>query len=37
MRTIIFDDVEIFYNRERHQAALGHRTPSDLYAAALVA
>jgi len=27
LRGIIFDYIEVFYNRERHQAALGHRTP----------
>jgi transposase InsO family protein len=37
LRTIIFDYVEIFYNRERHQAALGHRTPAEVYEAAMVA
>ena len=37
LRTIIFDYVEVFYTRERHQAALGHRTPAEVYAAAKVA
>jgi len=27
LRAVIFDYIEVFYNRERHQAALGHRTP----------
>jgi hypothetical protein len=27
--------VKTFYNRTRHQAALEHRTPSEVYAAAL--
>lgn len=37
LRTIIFDYVEVFYTRERHQAVLGHRTPAEVYAAAKVA
>lgn len=37
LRTIIFDYVEVFYNRERHQAGLGHRTPAEVYASAMVA
>jgi hypothetical protein len=37
LRTIIFEYVEVFYNRQRHQAALGHRTPFEAYAAAKVA
>lgn len=37
LRTIIFEYVEVFYNRERHQAALGHRTPAEAYTAAKVA
>jgi len=35
MRTIIFDNVEIFYNRERHQATLGHSTPAEAYEVAM--
>lgn len=35
MRTILFDYIETFYNRARHQASLGHRTPAEVYAAAL--
>lgn len=35
MRTILFDYIETFYNRTRHQAALGHRTPAEAYAAAV--
>ena len=27
LRAVIFDYIEVFYNRERHQAALGHSTP----------
>jgi hypothetical protein len=26
MRAILFDYMETFYNRARHQAGLGHRT-----------
>ncbi len=33
MRTILFDYIETFYNRRRHQARLGHRTPAQVYAA----
>lgn len=29
--------VEVFYNRERHQAVLGHLTPTEYYATAEVA
>lgn len=35
MRTILFDYIETFYNRARHQASLGHRTPAEVYTAAL--
>lgn len=35
MRTIVFDYIETFYNRNRHQAGLGHRTPSETYRAAV--
>ena len=37
LRTIIFEYVEVFYNRERHQAILGHLTPAEYYATAKVA
>jgi transposase InsO family protein len=37
MRTILFDYIEVFYNRERHQARLGHRTPAEAYAASRAA
>jgi putative transposase len=37
LRTILFDYIEVFYNRERHQAGLGHRTPAETYEAAKVA
>lgn len=33
LRTILFTYIETFYNRNRHQARLGHRTPADVYAA----
>ena len=35
LRTILFDHIEVFYNRQRHQAGLGHRTPAEVYAAAV--
>jgi hypothetical protein len=34
MRTILFDHIEVFYNRQRHQQGLDHRTPAEVYAAA---
>lgn len=37
LRTILFEYVEVFYNRQRHQARLGHRTPADAYAASRAA
>jgi transposase InsO family protein len=37
MRTILFDYIETFYNRTRHQAGLGDRTPAEVYAAARAA
>ncbi len=33
LRTILFDYIETFYNRRRHQARLGHRTPNETYTA----
>ena len=33
LRTVLFEYIETFYNRERHQARLGHRTPAEAYAA----
>jgi putative transposase len=33
LRTILFEYIEVFYNRQRHQARLGHRTPAEAYAA----
>lgn len=37
MRTILFDYIETFYNRSRHQRALDDRTPAEVYAAARAA
>jgi putative transposase len=37
MRTMLFDYIESFYNRQRHQARLGHRTPAEAYAASIAA
>ncbi len=37
LRTIIFEYVEAFYNRERRQAILGHLSPAEYYATAKVA
>jgi hypothetical protein len=28
LRVALFDYIEVFYNRERHQAGLGHDTPA---------
>ena len=33
MRTILFDYIEVFYNRSRHQVGLDDRTPAETYAA----
>lgn len=33
LRAILFDYIETFYNRRRHQARLGHRTPAQTYTA----
>ena len=33
LRTALFSYIETFYNRNRHQARLGHRTPADAYPA----
>jgi len=33
LRTILFDYIETFYNRARHQRRLDHRTPAEIYAA----
>lgn len=37
MRTILFDYIEVFYNRQRHQVGLADRTPAETYAASLAA
>ncbi len=37
LRAALFDYIEAFYNRSRHQAGLDHRTPSEVYTAARVA
>ena len=37
LRSALFDYIEIFYNRERAQAGLGHRSPLDYEAALVVA
>lgn len=37
MRTILFDYIEVFYNRQRHQVGLANRTPAETYAASRAA
>lgn len=37
LRAALFDYIETFYNRSRHQARLDHRTPSEVYAATAAA
>lgn len=37
LRTVLFDYIEVFYNRSRHQQALDDRTPAETYAAARAA
>jgi transposase InsO family protein len=37
LRTVLFEYIETFYNRARHQARLGHRTPAEAYAASTAA
>ena len=37
MRTILFDYIEVFYNRSRHQVGLEDRTPAETYAASRAA
>lgn len=37
LRTILFEYIEVFSNRQRHQARLGHRTPAEIYPAAKAA
>jgi transposase InsO family protein len=31
-RLYLFEFIEVFYNRQRHQARLGHRTPAEFAA-----
>jgi transposase InsO family protein len=31
-RLYLFGSIEVFYNRQRHQAGLGHRTPAEFAA-----
>ncbi len=31
LRIILFDYIEVFYNRQRHHSSLGHRTPAQTY------
>jgi hypothetical protein len=37
LRTILFDCIETFYDRTRHQASLEHRTPAEVYSASKAA
>ena len=37
LRAILFDHIEVFYNRARHQARLDHQTPAEAYAASKAA
>lgn len=37
LRTVLFEYIEAFYNRQRHQARLEHRTPAEAYAASTAA
>ena len=37
LRTVLFDYIETFYNRQRHQARLDHRTPAETYTASTAA
>ena len=30
MRTVLFNDIEVFFNRPRHQSRLGHRIPAEV-------
>ena len=36
LRTIIFEYVEVFCNREQHQVILSHLTPAEYYTSAKV-
>jgi hypothetical protein len=35
LRTVLFGYIESFYNRQRHQARLGHRTQPETYSTSL--
>ena len=37
LRAILFDYIEVFYNRQRHQARLDHQTPAEAYEASKAA
>gem|GEM_PF-850789 len=37
LRAILFDYIEVFYNRQRHQAGLDHQTPAEAYTASKAA
>jgi transposase InsO family protein len=37
LRSALFDYIEAFYNRARHQAGLDHRSPAEVYTAASAA
>lgn len=37
LRTILFDYIEVIYNRSRHQQGLDDRTPAETYAASRAA
>jgi putative transposase len=37
LRTILFDYIEVFYNRSRHQQGLDDQTPAEVYAASRAA
>jgi putative transposase len=37
LRAALFDYIEVFYNRARHQARLDHQTPAEAYTAATAA
>lgn len=37
LRTVLFTYIETFYNKNRHQARLGHRTPAEAYDASTAA
>lgn len=37
LRTILFEYIEVFFNRARYQARLGRRTPAETFAASRAA